>query len=287
LLAKWLSKPSLRILLFSFPVKNFTYLLVLAGGLWAAPSIAQQAGPPPKTEFLDAALTVLPTAKGAQYRRETAYRDSVSGTVREYWPSGQLRSSTAYAHIQKNIVHGACESWYEDGQLASYEYYTHGQLSGERRLYFATGQLKRYEQYQDGQRTIGECYTAQGQPAAFAEYEVLPVYPEGLGDERAIVAAISRAIHYPADALAQGAQGQVFVKFIVTPAGQIDRVEVVKGVFPSLDAETVRAVRQLQPFKPGLQDGAPVAFSFTVPVSYSIAPSRTLVGEYPSLKQPK
>jgi hypothetical protein len=39
----------------------------------------------------------------------------VGGTVREYWPSGRLRSATAYAHIQKNIVHGTCESWYEDG----------------------------------------------------------------------------------------------------------------------------------------------------------------------------
>ena len=268
-------------------MKNVTYLLLLAGGLCANSSAAQQAVPPLKTEFLDAALAVLPNATDAQYRRETAFRDSVSGTVREYWPGGQLRSSTAYEHIQKNIMHGACESWYEDGQLASHEYYAHGQLSGERRQYFATGQLKRYEQYQDGQRTIGECYTEQGQPVAFAEYEVLPVYPEGLGDERAIVGAIARAIRYPADALAKGAQGQVFVKFIVTPAGQIDKVEVVKGVFPSLDAETVRAVQQLQQFKPGSQDGAPVAFSFTVPVSYSIAPSRTLVGEYPGLKQHK
>ena len=259
-------------------MKNFTYLLLLAGGLWANFSAAQQAAPPLKTEFLDAALTVLPNSTGAHYRRETTYRDSVSGTVREYWPSGQLRSSIAYEHIQKNIVHGPCESWHDNGQLATHEDYVHGQLSGERRFYFADGQLKRYEQYQDGQRTIGECYTKQGQPVAFSEYEVLPVYPEGLGDERAIVAAISRCIHYPADALVKGAQGQVFVKFIVTSAGQIDKVEVVKGVFPSLDAETVRAVRQLQPFKPGSQDGAPVAFSFTVPVSYSIAQSHTLVG---------
>lgn len=274
-------------LFLSLPVSKRTYLLLLAGGLWASPGAAQQAVPAPKTEFLDAALAVLPTATGAQYRRTTEYRDSVGGTVREYWPSGQLRSATAYAHIQKNIVHGTCESWYADGQLASHENYAHGQLSGERRLYFASGQLKRYEQYQDGQRTIGECYTEQGEPAAFTEYEVLPVYCEGLGDERAIVAAISRSIHYPPAALAAGAQGQVFVRFVVLADGQVDKVEVVKGVAPALDAETVRAVRQLQRFKPGLQDGAPVAFSFTVPVSYSIAQSHTLVGGRLSPRQLK
>ena len=274
-------------LLTFLPVKKLTYLLLLAGGLWAKPSAAQQAVPPLKTDFLDAALAVLPTATGAQYRRETEYRDSVGGTVREYWLNGQLRSSTAYEHIQKNITHGTCQSWYENGQLATYEEYVHGQLAGERRLYFATGQLKRYEQYQDGQRTIGECYTEQGQPTAFSEYEVLPVYGEGLGDERAIVAAISRGIHYPPDALAAGVQGQVFVKFIVTKEGEVAGVEVVKSVLPSLDAETVRAVRQLQKFKPGLQDGAPVAFSFTVPVSYSITQSHTLVGGRLSPKQLK
>ncbi len=257
---------------------KLTCLLVLAGGLWAAPTVAQPTTPPLKTEFLDASLAVLPSAKGAQYRRQTEYRDSVGGTVREYWLGGQLRSSSDYEHIQKNIAHGPCESWYENGQLASHEDYVHGQLAGERRLYYATGQLKRYEQYQDGQRTIGECYTEQGEPVAFSEYEVLPVYPEGLGDERAIVAAVARGIHYPADALAAGAQGQVFVRFVVAPDGQVIKVEVVKSVFPSLDAATVRAVQQLRQFKPGQQDGAPVAFSFTVPVSYSIAQRHTLVG---------
>lgn len=266
---------------------KLTCLLLLAGGLWAAPSVAQPAAPPLKTEFLDASLAVLPSAAGAQYRRQTEYRDSVGGTVREYWLSGQLRNSTDYEHIQKGILHGLSESWLEDGQLATHESYAHGQLAGERRLYFASGQLKRYEQYQDGQRTIGECYGEQGQPVAFCEYETLPMYSEGLGDERAIVSAIARAVHYPADALASGAQGQVFVKFIVTPEGKVDKVEVVKGVLPSLDAETVRAVRQLQSFRPGLQDGAPVAFSFTVPVSYGIAPSHTLVGGYPGPRQPR
>ena len=58
----------------------------------------------------------------------------------------------------------------------------------------------------------------------------------------------------------------------------------MKGVLPSLDAETVHAVQQLRSFKPALQDGVPAAVSFTVPVSYSIAPSRTLVDNPPTRK---
>lgn len=263
-------------------MNKLTYLLLLAGGLRAEFSVAQSAVPPLKTEYLDANLAVLPTAAGAQYRRETEYRDSVGGTVRQYRLNGQLHSTAAYEHVLKNIAHGAFESWHANGQLAVHEDFTHGQLVGERRVYFANGQLKRYEQYQDGQRTAGECYTEQGEPLAFSEYEVLPVYPEGLGDERAIVAAIGRSIHYPPDALKAGVQGQVFVKFTVTTTGRVDRVEVVKSVLPALDAETVRAVRQLRPFTPGSQDGEPAVFSFTVPVSYSIAPGRTLVEGRPA-----
>ena len=268
-------------------MNKLTYLLVLAGGLWANPSVAQQALPPLKTEYLNAGFAVLPSNRGAVYRRETEYRDSVGGIVRQYFISGQLYSAAPYEHIQKNITHGSFESWHKNGQLAVHEDYLHGQLAGERRVYYASGQLKRYEQYQDGQRTAGECYTEQGEPLAFSEFEVMPVYPEGLGDERAIVAAISRGIHYPADALAAGVQGQVFVKFIVTKEGWVEGIEVVKSVLPSLDAETVRAVRQLRAFKPGLQDGVPAIFSFTVPVSYNIAPSRTLVNDRSTRKQLK
>ncbi|MGI4865805.1 MAG: TonB family protein [Janthinobacterium lividum] len=268
-------------------MNKLTYLLLLAGALRAEMSAAQQVAPPLKTEYLDANFTALPSATGARYRRETEYCDSVGGTIRQYYANGQRYSTAAYEHILKNIAHGTFESWHPNGQLAAHEDYTHGQLAGERRLYFDSGQLKRYEQYQDGQRTAGECYTEQGQPIAFSEYEVLPVYPEGLGDERAIVAAISRSIHYPQDALAAGVQGQVFVKFIVTKDGQVNDVEVVKSVLPSLDAETVRAVQQLRPFKPGAQDGQPAVFSFTVPVSYNIAPSRTLVDDRSVRKHPK
>ncbi|RZK22649.1 MAG: TonB family protein [Hymenobacter sp.] len=259
-------------------MNKFTLCFLLAAGLRAEISAAQQAIPPLKTEYLDADFHVLSSSAGAQYRRETEYRDSVSGSVNQYLLTGQRYSTAAYEHLPKNIAHGTFESWHANGQLATHEDYTHGQLSGERRLYYATGQLKRYEQYQDGQRTAGECYTEQGQPLAFSEYEVLPVYPEGLGDERAIVLAIARRIQYPPAALAAGVQGQVFVKFMVTKEGRVEQVEVVKGVLPALDAETVRAVQQLRSFKPGLQDGEPVAFSFTVPVSYTISQRHTLVG---------
>jgi len=254
-------------------IKSLVGLLACASTLGAGTCAAQQLIPPAKTEYLSLNGKVVPSAEGAFYRRETVYTDSIGGTVKDYYLSGKPESTTTFDNIRKSIPHGTDESWYGDGQLKLHQEFAHGKLAGERRLYYPSGQLKRREQYQDGQRTSGQCYDGQGGAVAFFEYEVMPVYPEGAGDQRAIVSAVARGIRYPKDALKAGVQGLVFVKFVVDKDGQVADIEVVQGLSPSLDAETVRAVRQLRRFKPGLQDGAAVAVSFTLPVRYGIDPT--------------
>jgi protein TonB len=251
------------------------WLVLLASGLGAEKSVAQQNIPPAKTEYFDTNGKIMPSAAGARYRRETVYTDSIGGTVQDYYVGGILQEIKSFDNIRKEIPNGTFESWHENGKLASHQEFVHGKQIGERRFYYESGQLKRHEQYQEGKRTAGECYDAQGGTIAFFEYEVMPIYPEGKGDQLAIVNAVARSIRYPKDALKAGVQGRVFVKFQVDKTGQVIEVELVKGLFPSLDAETVRAVRQLRRFKPGLQDGLPVTVSYTLPIRYGIDPSRT------------
>lgn len=254
--------------------------MLLASGLWAEKSVAQQNIPPAKTEYLDNDGKMMPSAAGARYRRETVYTDSIGGTVRDYYVGGILQESKSFDNIRKEIPNGTFESWHENGKLASHQEFVHGKQAGERLLYYESGQLKRREQYQDGKRTAGQCYDAQGGAITFFEYQVMPVYPEGKGDQLAIINAVARSIRYPKDALKANVQGRVFVKFIVDKEGHVADVEVVQSLFPSLDAETVRAVRQLHRFRPGLQDGLSVAVSFTLPIHYGIdpAPARSFFG---------
>lgn len=236
----------------------------------AASARAQQLVPPSKTEFLDSAYAVLPSAVGARYRRETAYADSVAGTVRTYFLDGKLRSVSPQEHLRKGIAHGTFEEWHPNGQLHAHEVFAHGQRVGELRMYYASGQLKRRESYAAGSMSAGECFAGDGQPISFFAYEVMPLYSEGDGGFQAIVGAVARRVKYPREAIRHNITGRVFVSFAVDHSGQVVKVQVAQGVAASLDAAAVLAVQSLKRFQPGRQDGQPVAVSFTVPITFSI-----------------
>ena len=204
------------------------------------------------------------------FRRETTHIDSVGGVVRDYSLSGTLRSSLSYEHIHKQIYNGITESWFENGQLSSHAEFAHGQRVGEFRLYYANGQLKRRQLFDPAYAGTGECFLENGQPIAFFEYEIMPVYSEGDGSFGAVSRAVMRNVKYPKDARKANAEGKVLVGFVVTPKGEVAQIKVVKGVFPSVDAAALWAVQQLKPFMPGRQDGKPVEVSFTVPITFRL-----------------
>ena len=155
------------------------------------------------------------------FRRETTHIDSVGGVVRDYSLSGKLRSSLSYEHIHKQIYNGITESWFENGQLSSHAEIAHGQRVGEFRLYYANGQLKRRQLFDPAYAGTGECFLENGQPIAFFEYEIMPVYSDGDGSFGAVSRAMMRNVKYPKDARKANADGKVLVGFVVTPKGEV------------------------------------------------------------------
>ncbi|GAA4044491.1 energy transducer TonB [Hymenobacter glaciei] len=99
--------------------------------------------------------------------------------------------------------------------------------------------------------------------------EQMPELPSG-GGQMAIVAAIQKAVRYPANALRNGVEGKVFVSFVVDPKGEVIDVKIVKGLGSGLDEETIRAIKTLPRFIPGKQNGREVSVAFTVPITYKI-----------------
>jgi len=99
--------------------------------------------------------------------------------------------------------------------------------------------------------------------------EQMPQLPGG-GGNPAIVAAIQKAVKYPALALRNQVEGRIFVSFTVNPQGEVSDVKVVKGLGSGLDEETIRAVKTLPKFIPGKQNGRAVSVSFTVPITFKI-----------------
>ena len=70
---------------------------------------------------------------------------------------------------------------------------------------------------------------------------------------------------YPAIAREAGIQGTVFVYYEIDKKGEIDNVEVLRGVHPSLDKAAETVVKNMPKHSPGEQRGKPVRVRYTKP----------------------
>ncbi|TGE13941.1 energy transducer TonB [Hymenobacter elongatus] len=241
--------------------------------------------------YLGANGSTLPGPDGAASRVERTFRDSLSGTVREYNAAGQIRKITPYA-VMDQVKLGPATTYYETGQTHTKEDFVGAKRNGEFVVYYTDGKVKRRETYVDDVRQTGMCYAPDGSVVPFYEYEIMPRFKGatmlgGSGTQK-VRAALASNVRYPASALMSQAQGKVYVAFLVTSTGQVTDVRVLKGVNEALDAAAVTAVKKLSGFTPGQLDGNPVAASFTIPVEFKIteaapepSPLRHRGGQYP------
>jgi periplasmic protein TonB len=105
------------------------------------------------------------------------------------------------------------------------------------------------------------------QEEPFVVVEEMPMFP---GGDSTLLAYISRNTKYPESAKSNKIQGKVIVRFCVTSDGGVDRISVLKGVNPELNAEATRVVGTLPQFKPGKQGGRPVPVWYMVPIDFSL-----------------
>ena len=84
----------------------------------------------------------------------------------------------------------------------------------------------------------------------------------------AFSAWVTAHLKYPKDAKAAHIDGTVKVKFVVGSNGGVQEVEVLEGVYPSLDAEAVRVIKSSPKWKPGIKDGKPCRVTYTLPVIF-------------------
>jgi TonB family protein len=102
---------------------------------------------------------------------------------------------------------------------------------------------------------------------AYQKVDVMPVYP---GGNEALLKYIIDSTHYPKDAKIQNIQGKVLVRFVVNANGSVQDVSVLKGVSPSLDAESVRIVKTLPKFKPAELEGKTVPVWYVIPIQFAL-----------------
>jgi protein TonB len=94
--------------------------------------------------------------------------------------------------------------------------------------------------------------------------------PEFKGD---LNAYLSKNIHYPEDARKNDIEGRVFLKFLVDTAGRISDIMVIRSVFPSIDSEAIRVIRNMPAWRPAKQSGKAVMVYYNLPIVFKLEDS--------------
>ncbi|MBK9107138.1 MAG: energy transducer TonB [Saprospiraceae bacterium] len=101
----------------------------------------------------------------------------------------------------------------------------------------------------------------------FKFVEQMPTFPDG---DAAMMKYIREKIRYPAIAKENGIEGTVVIQFVVTSSGDINRVQVARGIGGGCDEEAVRVVKSMPNWKPGKHNGKAVPVSFTLPIRFKL-----------------
>ena len=96
-------------------------------------------------------------------------------------------------------------------------------------------------------------------------FEVAEVQPRLIGG----LAELQERVVYPADARAEGVEGQVVVQFVIDEGGAVVDPVVLRSPDDRLAEAALAAVRQAR-FEPGMQRGEPVKVRFAVPITFRL-----------------
>ncbi len=99
----------------------------------------------------------------------------------------------------------------------------------------------------------------------FSVAEKAPEFPGGVQE---LFKYLGQNIKYPEAAIKANVSGKVFVNFVVTSEGEIEDIQILKGIGFGADSEAMRVVKTMPRWKPGMQDGKPVNVRYNLPISF-------------------
>ncbi|WP_346862090.1 energy transducer TonB [uncultured Draconibacterium sp.] len=101
----------------------------------------------------------------------------------------------------------------------------------------------------------------------FIHVEIMPEFP---GGKQALLSYLANNVKYPLIAQENGIKGKVYVSFVIDELGNINDVDLLRGVDSALDNEALRVVRGMPKWKPGKQAGKAVKVRYTVPIYFEL-----------------
>lgn len=101
-------------------------------------------------------------------------------------------------------------------------------------------------------------------------YTIVESMPEFPGGQEAMFKYLASNMNYPAKAKDNYIQGTVFVNFVIGSEGAVRDVKVIRGVNKLLDEESLRVIRSMPNWTPGVQRGKKVAVSYNLPIKFTL-----------------
>ena len=108
-------------------------------------------------------------------------------------------------------------------------------------------------------------FTNDNQP-----YVIVEDMPEFPGGTEALLKYIAENVVYPEQAKNDTIQGTVYLKFVVDKTGKVTQTEVIRGVHPLLDEESIKVVNSLPEWTPGRKSGKNVDVAMQIPIKFQI-----------------
>ena len=105
---------------------------------------------------------------------------------------------------------------------------------------------------------------------SFYDCDVRPMFSNNSDPRYFLKEWVYHYLKYPKNAIMDGVQGTVMVRFIIEKDGSISDVKVVKSVDEELDAEAVRVITASPKWKAGKVSGNRVRSVLTLPVEFRL-----------------
>jgi TonB family protein len=101
----------------------------------------------------------------------------------------------------------------------------------------------------------------------FTVVEEQPMFPGGI---ESMYKFLGENIKYPEAASNANVSGRVFLSFVVTETGEINDIQVLKGLGFGCDAEAIRVLKSFPKWQPGKQNGIPVNVRYNLPINFQL-----------------
>ncbi|MCR9051969.1 MAG: TonB family protein [Phaeodactylibacter xiamenensis] len=208
------------------------------------------------------------------------FQGQAEGQWRYYYKSnGKLEKTGNYKSGKKE---GSWETYNKEGKLASVYHFREGKEDGDFQVYHDNGKLFKEGEYQQGELLWRTTYDSTGQEIDLPEMEEqMPMYMDAAcleleGKERKrcadkqMLGVIYRSIRYPEFAVKRDIEGTVIVRFVIRKNGQVNDIEVLRGLCDPVREEAIRVTQLLNEWQPGQQNGEPVNVQFMLPIRFKL-----------------